>query len=446
MSDATPYDSKTPSSGPASVEVVIEKLVAGGDGLGFHDGRAVFVSDVVPGDRVLVRLVRHKKDFVRGVVESFVEEGPGRQEPACPVAKDCGGCSLQHMTYDAQVDAKKNILIENLRRTGGIELPFEPSVHRSAEWGYRLRTNLQVEWIKGTPVIGYFRRRSHDVVRIDDCPILRPGFAPLFRAVVKLVTSQTHLFRGLDSIGYLEGDDGVVATFHFTKHPSKRGPLFAALREICEAGDIKGAIVEDPSGRVLNWGQIRVTQTIDETRFTVEPGAFVQTHRDLSQALWRRVRELAASRREKKAFDLYGGAGFFATALAPHFDEVTSVEANPAGVSLAKQNMRANGIENVKSVRMAVIPFLERRGTHLRSSFVVIDPPRQGLEIEVRQRLGECRVSAIYYISCDSTTLARDLQSLTASGFAIESVDLYDFFPHTAHFETAVLLRSIKEQ
>ena len=424
----------------AELELTVDRLVAGGNGLSFVDGVAVFVSDAAAGDRARVRIVERKSDYARAELLELLTPGAGRRTPPCAVANRCGGCSLQHLEYDTQVEAKRAILAESFKRVGGIELPTEIPLHRSPEWGFRLRAELKVARAEGKPQLGYYARRSHELVRIPGCPILGPGFAKFFTPFVKLLNERGFLFYGLEGVVYLEGDEGAVILLEFRKEPEKPGPLFEALRWLSMEAGLIGAAAKGPEGVRLNWGKLAVTMKLDERSFLMEPGAFVQTNRTLAPELWRHVRDIARTRKERRALDLYGGAGFFALALADHFHESVTVEANVRAAKLGRENLARNHVTSVRAVAAPVASFLEREGERLRESFVVVDPPRHGLEPDVRKLLAAKPPAALLYVSCDAVTLARDLKSLAAGGLALHSVAMFDLFPHTAHFETVVLL------
>jgi 23S rRNA (uracil1939-C5)-methyltransferase len=439
----TDQDPRLPDAGgrrqEENCELEILRLVAGGDGLGFRDGAAVFVPEAAPGDRLRVRITERRRDYFRAEIVEILQPGPGRREPPCPVADRCGGCTLQHLELGAQTEARLGILRESFERHAGIRLPEPLELHASQEWGYRLRAELKVDAGRGKPRVGFLARRSHSVVPIRDCPVLRPSFRGLYGPLLKLINARSYLFRGLTSIGYLDGDEGALLSLNYNREPARRGPLFEALRWLTMEGGVAGSLVRSPRGVALNWGRRNLSLDLGGAVFELEPGCFVQTHRELAIRLWQRVGVYAAERAETAAFDLYAGSAFFSCALAPHFERVTAVESSRAACDSARRVLRLNRLDNVELVNAASEDYLERAGAELRGGFVVVDPPRRGLESRVRQCIQAAQPAAVLYLSCDAVTLARDARAFAEAGLRPTRVELFELFPHTAHFETLVL-------
>ena len=378
------------------LEVRVEKLVAGGDGLGRYRGLPVFVARSVPGDLLRVRIVDRRKDYVRGEVVEIVEPGAGRREPPCPHFAHCGGCDLQQIDDRLQVELKAAAVREALWRLGGIELPMELEVHAAEPFGYRLRTRVRAEPLGEGYAVGYRQPKSWELVAVEACPVLIPE---LERVVL-----------GLGA-----------------RLPSEGAPERLDLA----AGD-DGKITISPKVEGLDHGE--VTRRIGDYDYAFDARCFFQGHAGL---LGRLVEFVVADDRGAKAWDLYAGVGLFSLPLAARYERVDAVEGDTVAARYARINLRRNQVRNVEVIAGSVDARLD--GLEGVVDRVVVDPPRAGLSPRLREALLERRPRAITYVSCHAATLARDLRELT-SAYEIERAALFDLFPQTGHMETVVQL------
>ena len=376
-------------------ELRIESLAAGGDGVAhLPDGRVVFVPFTAPGDLVRVRLVESRARFARARVEELLEGGPARAVPVCQAFGSCGGCAWQHVDYAAQLEAKRAILRDAIRRIGGQDVPsLGPVLPSPSEYAYRGRTRVRVEG--GS--VGYLRRRSHALCAVSRCPVLVPA-----------------LDRRLHELA--------------AHPPQPEGEWELASG----SGEVRAA----PLGAS---GAPRIRLEVGGHRIGVSIGVFAQSNALMLDTLATRVAERAG--RGVLAVELYAGAGLLTIGLAARFDRVVAVEGDPAAVADLRANLAEAGQGRVEilaeSVERALSELADRRPDAL-----VLDPPRSGLARGSVDALAAVRAERIVYLSCDPATLARDLAELCARGYALRSVEGIDLFPQTPHVEALATLES----
>lgn len=384
------------------IEVRIEKVIFGGDGLGRLDGLTVFVPATVPGDLVRARVVERKKAYVRARVVDVLSAGADRREPPCPYVARCGGCQLQHVSYPAQLAIKAGFVGEALERIGHIQWPFEIPVLAALEheWGYRTRTTAHIQHSRHGTQFGFFEPKSHRVVDIASCPLLVPELDAAWRAA----RSHRADLNRLSSLELAAGDAAAAAD-----------PPVAAV-----------------GGRDL---QVNV----HGFAYTFAPGLFFQVNRSMVGPLVEHA--LASARPGGFALDLFAGVGLFTIPLATRFDRVVAVESNPSAVAYARANAKANGVDGIECHVASVDAFLDAFQEQTRIDFVLLDPPRVGIGMATARRLSQLGAEQITYVSCDPGTLARDLKVLVEHGYRLESVEAVDLFPQTFHVETIATLR-----
>ena len=432
------------------MDITIEKLIYGGEGLAHHDGSTVFVPFVLPTERVAVETVEQKKKFVRGRVEQILQAAPERVAARCPHFGICGGCDYQHIPYEAQLQFKAEILRETLRRIGKIEWAGEITAHGSPPWAYRNRAQWKVRPLENsgdeaTPEIGanggaklgigYFRANSTALCAVEDCSIISPL---LLKTLLSLRTALAAgaLPRGLREIeAFVDAaDTKVLLTATFAGFPSRAAEHAETFRSVVP--EIASLLFHDPShDRMELYGPGFAEYVAGGISYRVGHFSFFQVNRFLVEELAREVVEREEGGR--LAMDLFAGVGLFSIPLAKRFARVLAVESNPAAARDLETNMRGQGSIEVRSAE--VEQFLKRNKEH--PELVVLDPPRAGMTPESVQRLDKLRPERITYVSCEPPTLARDLALFVKAGYDCTEVHLFDLFPQTFHMETVVRLR-----
>jgi 23S rRNA (uracil1939-C5)-methyltransferase len=379
----------------APIEVAIESLAAGGEGVA-HDerGRVVFIPLAAPGDRLRVRVVEEHARFARAEIEAVLEPGPARVAPRCPVFGVCGGCAWQHVDYAAQVEAKRAILREALARIGGVAVPEIEFVASPQPYRYRGRARVLVQ--RGE--VGFRKRGSHDVCAITGCPLLAP---PLDAALAELAARPP----GEDGEWELSlGSDGAVraAPLAVRAKPDERVALHAA------------------------------GESID-----VSSGVFAQANALLLDALAQAVLDAAGQGAE--VLELFAGAGFFTLGLARRFARVVAVESDAAAAIDLAHNCARRGNVRVVEAR-AETALADPRALRLAPDVVVLDPPRGGIGTRASEQLARLGAARIVHVSCDPATLARDLAVLAKKRWSLVRVVGFDLFPQTPHVEAVAVL------
>jgi 23S rRNA (uracil1939-C5)-methyltransferase len=379
------------------IDVVVEKLIAGGEGLARVDGAPLFIPLAAPGDKLRVRVVERHPDYGRARIVEILAPGPGRRDPPCPHFERCGGCDLQHLEDELQTQLKAQAAIETLRRLGRLESLPEALLVRGRAWGYRLRTQVRTEVIDGHVLVGYFERGSHTLVPIRVCPILLPD----------LEATATGLPAVL-------GED--------------------APRRIDLALGEHAAITSAPPIAALAGGSVE--RRVGGFTYAYDARVFFQGHAGLVGDL---QREVCGRSRGELAVDLYAGVGLFTLPLASRYRKVIAVESDRMAARFLARNARANGCANVETVSLSVEAWARSMPEGIDR--LVVDPPRSGLPRALRRALVDARVPRITYASCHPATLARDMRDL-AEGYTIIRLTLLDLFPQTGHLETVIELEA----
>lgn len=390
----------------------IEKWVYGGDALSRLGGRVLFVPLVLPGEVARVELGAEKSDLARGRAVELVERSPQRVEPPCPYFGHCGGCHYQHASYEFQTQAKREILREQLRRVGKIDFSGEIGILAGPPLGYRNRSQFHLDRKR----IGYLERGSHSLVPVEECPISSPGVNRALAGLNEMLGDER--FPGfVRSIELFSNEMEVQLNVLETDRPVAR-----YFFEWC-AERIPGAA----SGSLD-------CQTKDAA-FRVSHNSFFQVNRFLVESL---VEAATGDAGGASALDLYAGVGLFALALARRFGEVTAVEAAASAARDLEFNAARAG-RVVNTVHARVENVLANLGQ--APDFVIADPPRAGLGKGVVSHLLRLGPPDLTIVSCDPSTLSRDLAGLLAGGYRIERLTLIDLFPQTFHIETIVRLK-----
>lgn len=384
------------------VELAIERIVGGGFGIARAGGRTVFVSYAAPGDRVRARIDRVQGPVSFGTVVDVLSPGADRQEPPCPHFGSCGGCDLQHLTYQAQLLAKQEIVRDALRRIGGFRDEFPVPITASPlPWGYRARA----EWRHDRPsgALGYFKRGSHAIEDVSVCYVLNPA---LERLRVDLRSRSTE---------------------------------FDAA-ELHAAGET--AVTISPAIEGVSSEPVTVNVAGDSFRF--DAATFFQANLGILPPMIDEVMKHSpdsGGASSGAAVDLFCGVGLFTLPLARRYARVVGVESDRRAVQYARGNARFAGLHNAKFAAMPVDDWFKNRAAEFGSiDLAVVDPPRIGLETSLIARFTRARPRRIAYVSCDPATLARDLKRFTGVGYRFESIAAFDMFPQNHHVEAVAHL------
>jgi 23S rRNA (uracil1939-C5)-methyltransferase len=440
----------------------IDDLAMGGEGVGRSGSLAVFVPDSVPGDQLKIKLVELKKNFARGKIIEIVKPSPDRVEPKCPLALVCGGCQWQNINYPAQLKFKTKIVQNTLERLGKLKgVRVNDIIGMDEPWGFRNKIQYPISKTgdrKSGIVMGYYRQGTHDVVDINNCPIEHPKLSRAAKIVKDALNKFDYsafdsdrsrgLFRHLRArIGFGTGE--VILTF-VTSEKAIPGAkeLIKEVIARCKKDNINiVGICQNLNPRVTNvilgevnrtlWGRDFIYDKIGELKFKVSNTSFYQTNPVQTEVLYNKALELAQLSGKETVIDAYSGIGTVALWFAKHAQYVFGIEENKQAVYDAAENAQINKTKNCRFN----IGKVERLLPELKEGEVLIlDPPRGGCEEKVMRTIGRSEFKKVIYISCNPSTLARDLAYLSNNGFKVEEVQPVDMFPHSFHIETVTKL------
>ncbi len=386
---------------PTFATVTVERILPGGLGLAHAEGFTLFVALAATGDVVRVRIDRIRGKVLFASIEQIIEPSPVRVEPPCPYFGVCGGCDFQQLSYQAQLDAKTEMIRDCLRRIAQIENVPEFVMHAAPqEWQYRVRANWQLDPVSQR--LGYFESGSHRVCDVEVCAVL----APRLQGILASVRSELHGRTGdvsVKDIRAVVGDD-----------------------EVSVAPPLAGFDTRD------------ISLSIADEQYYFNADSFFQATTGLLEDL---IAEAIGADKGELAIDLYSGAGLFTLPLARRFSRVIAVEVNERAALFAGRNLQAAHLENTEVVSNDVGSWLQSNAdSHVGADFLLLDPPRVGAENIVIRGILELKPRHIAYVSCDPATLARDLKKLLAAGYTLSSIAAFDLFPQTHHVESVVHL------
>ena len=416
----------------------IESLAYGPHGIGRLDHQVIMVPATVPGDKINARLTDSKGNYAFGEIVRLLQPSPLRQTPPCPYVNDCGGCPWQQVQYAAQLKAKEQSVADALRRIGKLDgFELRPIIASPREYHYRRRIRLQCDKAKR---IGFFRPFSHDLVEVDGCLI---ADGSLNKVIDSLRTWINELDTRVEHVEIVTGDDSdeVVAAGKISGEFTARDDS-ACERLIDQGSGINGLIFYAENWR-KEWGRTAVSiRTDDGICLKVEGDVFTQINAEGNRKLLRELLAAGGFGKSDQLLELYSGAGNFTLSLAKLAQKVVAVESYHRSVDSGKRSAQLNGIANIRWICAhvpAAVKQLTMQGE--RFSKIILDPPRAGAK-GIDRNLAALGAEKILYVSCNPTTLARDLAALARHGYKLTSVQPIDLFPHTFHVETlAVMIR-----
>jgi len=430
------------------LQLSIDKLVYGGEGLAHAEGNTVFVPYVLPGEQVRAAVRTKKKKLIHANLVEVQKPAASRITAKCPHFGVCGGCHYQHIEVREQLRLKKEILRETLARLGGVEWSGQIREHSAEQYGYRNRA--QWAFRDALPrAFGYFLAESAHILPIDQCPVLSPRLAETFTKLQELARSNSLPPGILEIEAFADSTDEKIAlNVAFERYPKPAKELLAEFKAAIPA--LESLLLQDDSKKRFDLdGPGYLLHRAGGFTYRVNHLSFFQVNRFLIEDL---LETITGGTKGAYALDLYAGVGFFTLPLAKSFAKVVSVDANPSATRDLRTNAEAAGV-SVTSENEHAEEFLKKHKE--QPDLVVLDPPRAGLGADAAARLANLGAAEIAYLSCDPATLARDLAVLlgtarkpetsieTEHKYEIGEVHLFDLFPQTFHIETLVRLRRV---
>ena len=458
------------------LELVIEDITTEGEGVGKVDGLALFVKDAIIGDHVKVKVMKMKKSYGYARLMEILEPSPARAEPVCPIARQCGGCQIQHMKYEEQLKYKENKVKNCLERIGGLSLEkvgigeetssgmaaFEPIIGMEEPYYYRNKAQFPVGKNKeGNIVTGFYAGRTHSIIDTSHCYIQAKENEQLLQLVrefmeenhIEPYNEETHtgLVRHiLTRVGFTTGEIMVCLIINGDKLPN-------AKRLVDKLKDIKGMtsiclnVNKEKTNVILGnkvkvlWGQGYITDYIGDIKYQISPLSFYQVNPVQTKKLYETALEYAGLTGNEVVWDLYCGIGTISLFLAQKAKKVYGVEIVPQAIEDAKRNAEINSIENAEffvGAAEEVLPqkYKESNGS-MKAQVIVVDPPRKGCDEKLLETLVKMEPERIVYVSCDPATLARDLKYLEGNGYKVKKVRPCDMFGHSVHVECVIMMQ-----
>ena len=435
--------------------VTITGYTAEGLGVARIDGQVVFIHNAVRGEVCAVRILKVQKNVAYARVEDVLERSSARREPDCPHSPACGGCDFRHVSYEEELEAKRQRVEDALRRVGGADVAVEEILGSGQVDGYRNKVQFPVS---PSGQAGFYRARSHQVVPALDCRLQAPqagaaagaveAYLRDFRVPAYDETTRRGLLRHIYVRTNREGQALVCLVVNGDRLPREE-ELVQYVRTACPSavGVLLNCNTRDTNVvlgenyRTL-WGEDALTDTLCGNVFRLSPPAFYQVNRAQAERLYGKAVEYAGLTGKETVLDLYCGAGTITLALARRAGRVIGAEIVPEAVENARENARANGVENAEFFCGDAGAVAEKLASErLRPEVVVVDPPRKGLGEEVVPVIASMEPERVVYVSCDPGTLARDVKRFAERGYRAVRAAAVDLFPRTRHVETVVLLQ-----
>ena len=460
-----------------TVVVEITDIGVNGEGIGKIDGYTLFIKDAVIGDVAEVKVIKAKKNYGYARLINVLEPSNSRVEPKCPFARKCGGCQIQEMSYEKQLEFKERKVRGNLERIGGfpselLERTKEPIIGMETPFYYRNKAQFPFGTDKeGNPVTGFYAGRTHDIIANTNCILGAAVNEHILESILDFMKKYkirsydektgTGLFRHV-LLRYGFTTKEIMVCFVVNKDKAdKSGEWFPHQKELVEElAKIDGmtSITASPNTKRTNvimgdtfevlWGQGYITDYIGSVKYQISPLSFYQVNPVQTEKLYSQALEYAGLKGDETVWDLYCGIGTISLFLAQKAKMVRGVEIIPAAIENAKENARLNGFDNTEffvGKAEEVLPEQFAR-TGERADVIVVDPPRKGCDETLLSTIIEMQPDRVVYVSCDSATLARDLKYLCERGYELKKVCPVDMFPNTVSVETVVLLSQLKQK
>lgn len=434
-----------------------------GEGIAKIDGFPIFIEGAIKGEKVKALIIKAKKSYAYGKIIEILEKSEDRIEAPCKYFKRCGGCTIQHMSYKKQLEYKHERVMDCISKIGGLNRDLVKfPIGMDEPFRYRNKVQLPVGMVNGELSIGFYAQRSHNIIDIDTC-LIQDEVADKVSKIVKYWMLKNKIKpASVDGIFNKNGDIRhimirrgfrtkevmvvIVSTKDKLKHKEE---LIEILKN--EIDGLKSVVLNvnrEETNVILGlecitlYGEDTITDYIGEFKFNISPLSFFQVNPTQTEILYNKTLEYANLNGKEIVFDAYCGTGTITLFLSQKSKKVYGVEIIEAAIENAKANSVQNNVDNAEffvGKSEEVIPNLVKKG--IKPEVIVVDPPRKGCDIKLLDSIGEVKPDRIVYVSCDPSTLARDLKILTEKGYEVLEVQPVDMFPQTSHVETVALLR-----
>lgn len=438
--------------------VEITDLTHEGSGVARVDGRVIFIPDSLPGDLVKMRIIKLKKRLAFGELLEIIEVSPDRINPSCIQAKTCGGCQFQHLKYSAQLDWKKQQVQDAMERIGKLDVEVLPTLGMENPYHYRNKAQMPFGLENGQLILGFFKGGSHEIVDVETCEIQHPLITKLALILKRIVVDlkiepydrakhKGILRHAVIRVSFAEEKLMLILVTNTHDLPHKEQLIKRLTNEVPELVSVIHNVNSQKTNVVMGrkteilWGKSHLIDTIGHLSYAISPRSFFQVNPLQTEVLYDLVRDQMHLGGEGVILDLYCGAGTIGLYLAANAKRIIGVESFADAVKDANYNAELNGIKNaIFLVGKAENELPKIMENYCDVSAVVVDPPRKGCDAKLLETLNKAKVPQIVYVSCNPSTLARDLAVLVEGGYSIDSVQPVDMFPWTSHVECVVLM------
>ena len=437
---------KTPVNIGDILELKIIDISSHGLGVGKVDGFTIFVEGGFPGDEIIAEIKKVKKRFGEAKLIKIKNPSSDRQISKCKYYKDCGGCQLHEINYKTQLEIKTNMVKDAIERIGGLKnIKINPIIGMDTPFRYRNKGMFKVSGKS----IGYFKKKSHDIVDIEGCIIQNETSDKVLKAVKDYVHKYNINKKIIRDIVVRTAKDGSTMVIIVTTNEKLPyiNELIKNLKNIEGVISIYQNINRKKTPVVLRneniklYGKDKIIDYIDKFKFYISPNSFFQVNPTQTEVLYRKALEYLEVNDKETVFDLYCGIGTISLFVSEKAQKVYGVEIVPAAIEDAKENAKLNNIENIEFIKgksEEIVPKLLKEG--ISADKVVVDPPRKGCDKKLLETIIKMNPKRVVYVSCNPSTLARDLKYLDEKGYQVMEVQLVDMFPMTMHVESIILM------
>ncbi|MBA9084965.1 23S rRNA (uracil1939-C5)-methyltransferase [Fontibacillus solani] len=442
------------------IVVTIKRLGINGEGVGYYRRKAVFIEGALPDEVVKAEVTRVEHKFIAAKITQLEKTSPYRVDAPCPVFSICGGCQIQHLSYEGQLAAKEDILREAFTRYTGIDnVRMKPILGMEHPWGYRNKAQLQLGMQQEGLIAGLYAADSHKLIDITGCPIQHPKINEAVdkaRNVLQRLQIPVYKDKSGQGLvrtivarwGFQSGQLQITLITTSDKLPQREElikSLRLALPELTSIAlnvNPKNTSLIFGNKTIFLWGEDNIQESLGDLEFTLSPRAFFQLNPLQTVKLYESVRTAAGLTGRETVVDAYCGTGTIGLWLAPYAGEVRGIESIPEAVEDARSNAERNGRTNAVFYEGYAEELLPR---WVKSGFspdvIIADPPRTGLDPRFIEAVLRTKPKRFIYVSCNPSTLAKDCKTLLDGGYSIEWVQPVDMFPQTSHVECTVLLK-----
>ena len=443
-------------------ELQIDRLGTSGEGVGRHENFTIFVPHALPGETISVVIEDVKSSYAHGRIKQILHESVDRVAPLCELYEECGGCQLQHLSYEAQLRAKRAQVVDALIHIGKLpQIPVMETLRAEEPWNYRNKMQFPIGRNSGKIVIGCFAQGSHRIINTENCHIQRAENNDLANAAreiaeqlhIPVYNEDTHKGVLRHIVGRVGRSNDLMAIIvtatkqlprakDFVRMMRERLPNLVSVHQNIQT--YRNNVIMGRDTQLL-WGRPTIIDSLGRLNFHISPRSFFQVNTRQAERLYEQALAYADLHGTETVIDAYCGTGTITLFLAQKARKVYGIEIVQPAILDARKNARDNNVKNAEFIvgdATAVMPALYKQG--IRPDVVVVDPPRAGCTETVLRTFANMKPQRIVYVSCNPATLARDLAILKELGFLVQEVQPVDLFPQTSHVENVCLLRKQK--